>query len=157
MLKNCPIAAAILAIAAMASPSFAQTFSPSSGSVTGTGPIRFQQTYSLNCTLSITAAPLSATTAPIPTRTVSPGDFICLTVIPFGAWKIDVVPGSINSIALTIGATSGQPCYGTTIVAWNNANSTATFNNNILPAVNPADPPCAIVAGFIRIPGLQIL
>lgn len=157
MLKRLSFAAAIFAVTATASPSFAQSFSPSSGSVSGSGMIQYAQTYFVNCSLSITASPLSATTAPIPTRSITPGGILCFTVIPDGSWKVDVVPGSTTSIAFSLGTTSGQPCYGTIIVAWNNATSTATFNNNVIPPVNPGDPPCAIVSGSIRLPGLQII
>ena len=75
------------------------------------------------------------------------------------AWSAAVVPGSTTSIALTIGANTvaNDPCYGTVVVAWNNATSTATFSNNVLPPVNAGGRNCTIVRGSIRIPGLQIL
>ncbi len=69
------------------------------------------------------------------------------------------MPGSTTSISLTIGANTvaGQPCYGTTTVAWNNATNTATFNNNVLPPVTAGNPSCTIISGSIRIPGLTII
>lgn len=157
MLKRFSLAAAMLGTVAIATPGFAQSFSPSSGFVTGTGVITYAQSYFVNCQVSITVNPLSASSAPIPGRTITPGSLLCYTVVPDGSWKIDVVPGSTTSIAFTLGTTSGQACYGTIVVAWSNAASAATFNNNVLPPVNPGDPPCTIVAGSIRIPGLQII
>jgi hypothetical protein len=159
MIKTLSFAAAAFATLALASPSFAQSFSPSSGSVSGSGNVRLSQTTTVNCNVSITASPLSATTAPIPTRSISAGDFLCIFVAPFGSWSAAVVPGSTTSISLTIGANTvaGQPCYGTTTVAWNNATNTATFNNNVLPPVTAGNPSCTIISGSIRIPGLTII
>ena len=70
-----------------------------------------------------------------------------------------MVPGSTSLISLTIGANTvaNDPCYGTVTVAWNNATSTATFSNNVLPPVNAGGRSCTIRSGSIRIPGLQIL
>ena len=61
-----------------------------------------------------------------------------------------MVPGSTTSIALTIGANTvaNDPCYGTVVVAWNNATSTATFSNNVLPPVNAGGRSCTIRSGF---------
>lgn len=52
---------------------------------------------------------------------------------------------------------ANDPCYGTVIVAWNNATSTATFNNNVLPAIATGGRNCTIRSGSIRIPGLTII
>lgn len=158
MIKTLSFAAAAFATLALASPSLAQSFSPSSGTVTGSGSVRLQQTTNVNCNVSITAN-LGATSAAIPTRSISAGDFLCIFVAPFGTWSAGVVPGSTTSISLTIGANTvaGQPCYGTTTVAWNNATSTATFSNNVLPPVTAGNPSCTIVSGSIRIPGLTII
>lgn len=157
MIKRLSSVVAALATVCMASPSIAQSFSPSSGSVSATGQVQFQQEFVANCNLSMTVNPLSATTAPIATRSISGGDPICFLVVPYGSWKFDVVPGSTTSVAFTFGATSVNSCYGTIIVAWNNSTSTATFNNNTIPPVNPANLSCVIRTGFIRIPGLQII
>lgn len=159
MIKTLAFTAAALATIALASPSFAQTFSPSTGSVTGAGSVTLSQTTTVTCNVSITANPLSATTAPIPTRSITAGDFLCIAVAPTGAWKADIVPGSTTLIDLTIGANTvaNDPCYGKVTVAWNNATRTATFNNNVLPAINAGGKNCTIVRGSIRIPGLQIL
>lgn len=158
MIKTLSFAAAVFATVAIASPSFAQSFSPSSGSVSGSGTVRLSQTTTVNCNVAITAN-LGATTAPIPTRSITAGDFLCIFVAPFGSWNAAVVPGSTTSISLTIGANTvaGQPCFGTTTVAWDNATSTATFNNNVLPPVTPGNPSCTIILGSIRIPGLTII
>lgn len=159
MIRKISFAAAAIATLALASPSFAQSFSPSSGSASGSGTVRLRQTTTVNCNVSITANPLSATSAPIPTRNITPGDFLCIAVVPYGAWSAAVVPGSTTSIALTIGANTvaGQPCYGTVTVAWDNVLHRATFNNNVLPPVNPAHPSCTIISGTINIPTLSIL
>ena len=158
MIKTLSFAAAALATVAIASPSFAQSFSPSTGNVSGSGSVRLQQTTDVTCNVSITASP-GATSRAIPTRSISAGSFLCVVVTPYGAWNAAVVPGSTTSIALTIGANTvaNQPCYGTVTVAWNNATNTATFNNNVLPAVTTGNPSCTIVSGSIRIPNLQIL
>jgi hypothetical protein len=158
MIKTLSFAAAVLATAAIASPSFAQSFSPSTGNVSGSGSVRLQQTTDVTCNVSVTASP-GATTRAIPTRSISAGSFLCVVVTPYGAWNAAVVPGSTTLISLTIGANTvaNQPCYGTAIVAWDNATNTATFNNNVLPAVTTGNPNCTIVSGSIRIPGLQIL
>nr|WP_316626886.1 hypothetical protein [uncultured Brevundimonas sp.] len=158
MIKTLSIAAAAFASVAIASPTFAQSFSPSTGNVSGSGSVRLQQTTNVACNVSITASP-GATTRPIPTRSISSGDFLCFAVAPYGSWSAAVVPGSTTSIALTIGANTvaNKPCYGTVTAAWNNSTSTVTFSNNVLPAVNAGDPSCTIVSGSIRIPGLQIL
>lgn len=158
MIKTLSFAAAALATVALASPSFAQSFSPSTGNVSGSGSVRLQQTTDVTCNVSITASP-GATSRAIPTRSISPGNFLCVVVAPYGAWNAAVVPGSTTTISLTIGANTvaNQPCYGTVVVAWNNATNTATFNNNVLPAVTTGNPSCTIVSGSIRIPNLQIL
>ena len=161
MIKTFPIAAAALAAAAIASPSFAQSFSPSSGAVSGSGPIRIVQATSLYCNLSLEAMQLGPTSILIPTRTVSPmsqGSGFCLAMVPYGHWQADVVPGSSTSIALTLGFRTDvlQPCYGTVTASWNNATNTATINNAVLPLVNAGDRPC-IISGVVRIPSLQVL
>lgn len=159
MLKKVSFIAAILASAAMASPSFAQSFSPSTGSVSGSGNVDLQQTTTLNCNVSVTANPMGSTSAPIPTRSISAGDFLCIVVAPYGSWGMAVVPGATDKISLTIGANTvtNAPCYGTTVADWDNVTRTITFNNNVLPAVDPTDPDCTILSGSITVPGLQIL
>ena len=159
MIKTLSIAAAALASVALASPSFAQSFSHSSGSVSGSGSVVLSQTTVVTCNVSITASPLSATSAPIPTRSITPGSALCFAVGPYGSWSAAVVPGSTTSISLTIGANTvaNDPCYGTVVAAWNNATSTATFSNNVLPPVNAGGRSCTIRSVSIRIPGLQIL
>lgn len=159
MIKTLSFAAAAFATVAVASPSFAQSFSPSSGSVSGSGSVSLSQTISVTCNVSITATPLSATSAPIPTRSITPGGVACFAVAPTGAWSAAVVPGSTTSISLTIGANTvaNDPCYGTVVVAWNNVTNTATFNNNVLPPINAGGRNCTIVSGSIRIPGLTII
>ena len=158
MIKTLSIAAAAFASVAIASPSFAQSFSPSTGNVSGSGSVRLQQTTDVTCNVSITASP-GATSRAIPTRSISAGSALCFVVAPYGAWNAAVVPGSTNSISLTIGANTvaNKPCHGTVTAAWNNSTSTVTFSNTVLPAVNAGDPSCTIVSGSIRIPGLQIL
>jgi len=158
MIKTLSVVAAAFASVAIASPSLAQSFSPSTGNVSGSGSVRLQQTTDVTCTVSITASP-GATSRAIPTRSISAGSALCFVVTPYGAWKADVIPGSTTSVSLTIGANTvaNKPCYGAVTVAWNNATNTATFINNVLPAVNAGDPSCTIVSGSIRIPGLQIL
>lgn len=158
MIKTLTFAAAALATVAIASPSFAQSFSPSTGNLSGSGSVRLQQTTDVTCNVAITASP-GATSRAIPTRSISAGTFLCVVVTPYGAWNAAVVPGSTTSIALTIGANTvaNKPCYGTVTVAWNNTTRTATFNNNVLPAVTSGDPSCTLVSGSINIPGLQIL
>ena len=158
MIKTLSFAAAALATVAFASPTFAQSFSPSTGNLSGSGSVRLQQTTDVTCNVSITASP-GATTRAIPTRSISAGSFLCVVVAPYGAWSASVVPGSTSLISLTIGANTvaNKPCYGTVTVAWNNTTRSATFNNNVLPAVNAGDPSCTLVSGSINIPGLQIL
>ncbi len=159
MIKTLSFGGVALATVALASPSFAQSFSPSSGSVSGAGSVTLSQTTTGTCNVSITASPLSATSAPIPTRSISPNSALCFAVAPSGSWSAAVAPGSTTSIALTIGANTvaNDPCYGTVVVAWNTATSTATFSNNVLPPVNAGGRSCTIRSGSIRIPGLQIL
>ncbi|RZJ44668.1 MAG: hypothetical protein EON86_02890 [Brevundimonas sp.] len=159
MIRKMTFAAAAIAALALASPSFAQSFSPSSGSASGSGTVRLRQTTTVNCNVSVTASPLSPGSAPIPTRSITAGDFLCIAVAPYGAWSAAVVPGSTTSINLTIGANTvaGQPCYGTVTVAWDNTTHKATFNNNVLPPVNPAHPSCTILSGSITLPTLSIL
>ena len=158
MIKTLSCAAAAFATVAIASPSFAQSFSPSTGNVSGSGSVVLSQTTVVTCNVSITASP-GATTRAIPTRSISPGDLLCFAVGPTGAWSASVVPGSTTSISLSIGANTvaNQPCYGTVTVAWNNATNTATFNNNVLPPVTAGNPSCTIRSGSIRIPGLTII
>lgn len=158
MIKTLSFAAAAFATVALASPSFAQSFSPSTGNVSGSGSVRLQQTTDVTCNVSFTASP-GATERLIPTRSISAGGFLCVFVAPFGSWKANVVPGSTTSISLTIGANTvaGQPCFGTTTVAWNNLTNTATFSNNVLPPVTAGNPSCTIVSGSIVIPGLTII
>lgn len=158
MIKTLSVAAAAFATVALASPSFAQSFSPSTGNLSGSGSVTLSQTTTIPCNVSVTAS-AGATHRPIPTRSITPGNFLCVAVTPFGSWAADVVPGSTTTISLTIGANTiaNDPCFGTVIVAWNNATSTATFNNNVLPPVDPAGRNCTLVSGSIRIPGLTII
>ncbi|WP_395945530.1 hypothetical protein [Brevundimonas sp.] len=159
MMKKLSLALAAIATVAMAAPAFAQSFTPPTGTKTGSGAVTLSQTTVVTCNVSLTATPFTAASVPIPTRSISPGSALCIAVVPYGAWSAAVVPGSTTLIDLTIGANTvaNDPCYGTVRVAWNNATMTATFNNNTLPAVNPNGRACVIRSGSIRIPGLTIV
>lgn len=84
MIKTLSFAAAVLATVALASPSFAQSFSPSTGNVSGSGNVTLNQTTTLSCNVAITASP-GATERLIPTRSITSGDFLCIVVAPFGS------------------------------------------------------------------------
>jgi len=158
MFKKLTFAAAVLATAAFAAPSFAQTFSPSTGTVTGSGPVKLFQTMTVDCTASVTAN-LAGSTASVPSRSIS-GPGLCFLVVPYGTWSLATIPGVTNQVRMTIGANTvtNKPCYGTIDVAYNSATSRITFNNNVLPAVNAGDPSCTIIQGYITItPSVAIL
>lgn len=154
MFKTVASAVAALVCVAMASPSHAQTFSPSVGGLTGYGTITIQQaTTTLNCKL---ATPLFNVTTPttldIPIRSLSPGDLPCHWVRTEGPWSAAVVPGSTTMIQLTFGFNPFASCYGTIIAAWSNTTQTATFNNAVL-----LGSPSCTVSGSITISSLQIV
>ena len=158
MKKTLAIALTGLATLALASPSFAQSFNPSSGSVSGSGSVALRQSVNVTCNVGVTLSPISANSAPIPTRSITRGSLLCAAVAPYGSWSAAPVPGSTNQIDLTIGANTvaNDPCYGTVRVAYNNANSSVSFNNNVLPPVNAGGNACTLVSGTITLPGLTI-
>lgn len=158
MIRKIAFAAAALASLTMASPSFAQTFTPSSGALSGNGNVDLQQSMTLNCDVDVDVASMGSTSASISTRSIYAGDFLCFVVAPYGSWSIAVVPGRTDKISLTIGANTiaNKPCYDTIVVDWSNANQEITFNNNVLDPVTPGDPVCTILTGVISIPGLSI-
>ncbi|MFC7378378.1 hypothetical protein [Brevundimonas sp. GCM10030266] len=159
MIRKLAFTAAALASLSMAAPSFAQTFSPSSGPLSGNGNVDLQQTATLNCDVDVDVASMGATSAAISFRDIYAGDFLCFVVAPYGAWSLATVPGSTDKIALTIGANTiaNKPCYDTIIVDWDNVAKEITFNNNVLDPVTPGNPSCTILSGVISIPGLSIL
>lgn len=159
MIRKLAFTAAALASLSMAAPSFAQTFSPSSGSLSGSGNVDLQQTATLNCDVDVDVDNMDANLAEISFRSIHAGDFLCFVVAPYGTWKLATVTGRTDQIALTIGANTiaNKPCYGTIIVDWNNVSKEITFNNNVLPPVTLGDPSCNILSGSISIPGLSIL
>lgn len=159
MIRKLAFTAAALASLTMASPTFAQTFSPSSGPLSGSGNVDLQQTATLNCDVDVDVASMGSTSATITTRDIYAGDFLCFVVSPYGTWNLAVVPGYTDRIALTIGANTiaNKPCYDTIIVAWSNVTKEITFNNDVLDPVTPGDPVCTILSGVISIPSLTIL
>ncbi len=153
------IATGALALAALASPAFAQSFNPSSGTFTGASAptVTLRQSTTVACNVALTANVTSATTATIPTRSISPGSLLCLAVVPYGTWSAATVPGDSTKIALTMGANTvaNEPCYGTVIVPF--SGSTLTFSGQTLPPVNPAHRTCYLLAGAVTITGLTIV
>lgn len=153
MLKTVSSVVAALACAALASPSNAQTFSPSSGTVSGTGTVTLRQSLTINCALSTPTIALTPTTAAITGQSISPGSALCGAVgTTFGAWSLAVVPGSTTQVDLTFGFSAGSSCYGTTTAQWNNVTRRITFTNAVL-----AGSPSCTVTGYIDVPLLQIL
>lgn len=153
------IATGALALAGMASPALAQSFSPASGTFNGvsTPTVTLRQSTQVACNVTFTANVTSATTATIPTRNISPGSLLCLAVVPFGTWSAATVPGDPTKIALTMGANTvaNEPCFGTVNVSF--SGSTITFAGETLPPVNPLHRTCTLVAGSVQIAGLTIV
>ncbi|WP_409020571.1 hypothetical protein [Brevundimonas vesicularis] len=139
----------------LSSAAIAQTISPT-GSFTISGSAVMQQSTTANCTISA-AGSNTSTVGTITSRSFPSGTFgLCGPlglVQPYGAWSFRVAPGQTNKIYLTVGANTvlNKPCYGEVLVDWDNANSRATFSNNVLPAVNAGDPSCTLVAGSVTI------
>jgi len=133
----------------------AQTISPT-GSFTISGSAVMQQSTTANCTISASGTNTS-TVGTITSRSFPSGTFgLCGPlglVQPYGAWSFRVAPGQTNKIYLKVGANTvlNKPCYGEVLVDWDNATSKATFNNNVLPAVNAGDPNCTLVSGSVTI------
>ncbi|MNC34989.1 MULTISPECIES: hypothetical protein [unclassified Brevundimonas] len=147
----CFAAAAVLAATGVN----AQTISPT-GSFTISGSAVMQQSTTANCTISA-AGTNTSTAGTITSRSFPSGTFgLCGPlglVQPYGAWSFRVAPGQTNKIYLKVGANTvlNKPCYGEVLVDWDNATSKATFNNNVLPAVNAGDPSCTLVSGGVII------
>lgn len=153
MFKTVSSVVAALACVALASPSHAQSFSPSSGTVSGTGAVTLRQALTVTCALSTPTITLTPTTAAITGHSISPGNFLCGSVgTTFGAWSLAVVPGSTTQVDLTFGFSAGSTCYGTTTAQWNGVTRRITFNNAVL-----AGPPSCTVSGYIDVPLLEIL
>jgi len=160
MFKTVSSVVAALACAAMAAPSHAQSFLPSTGTLTGSGgAVTLTQTMAVNCTIW---APifdvLSASSISIPAHDLTtPSSLLCGSLATtYGIWTAHVVPGSTVEIDIQFGFNLASPCYGTIRAQWSNSTRRATFNNVMLLAVNPAQPNC-IVSGLISVPSLQIL
>jgi hypothetical protein len=153
MLKTVSSVVAALACVAPAAPSHAQSFSPSSGTASGTGMVTLKQSVTITCALSTPTISLTPTTAAITGQSISPGSFLCGAFgTTFGAWSLAVVPGSTTLVDVTFGFSAGSTCYGTTTAQWSNVTRRITFTNAVLPG-----PPSCTVSGYIDVPLLQIL
>jgi len=159
MFKTVSSVVAALACVALASPSHAQSFSPSSGTVTTSmGMVRIQQSTSTNCRISMPVLNMTPTSISIPVHSLSPftpGDLLCYWATTYGPWAAYVVPGDTTKVDIKFGFSQTAPCYGTIRADWNDWNRTATFTNAFLPAVSGLQD--CTVTGTISVPGLTIV
>lgn len=154
MLKTVSSVVAALACVAMASPSHAQSFSPPSGTLAGSGQVTLTQATTVSCTIN---APFYNVVTPtyisIPSHSLSPGSLLCgVWATTYGIWSATVVPGSTTQVDLLLGFNQTAPCYGTFRATWDNATHAATFTNVVLPGTSNCT-----VSGRITIPALTIL
>lgn len=153
------IATGALALAGMASPALAQSFSPTSGTFTGASAptVTLRQSTTVACNVGFSATVTSATTASIASPSISPGSLLCFAVVPFGTWSATTVPGNPSKIRLTMGANTvaNEPCFGTVDVAF--TGSQISFAGEILPPVNPLHRSCTLVTGKVNVTGLTIV
>ena len=148
MLRVLAAIAAASTLAFLASPTQAQTFTPS-GPVTGSGTITFGP-WICNVNVSGSATP---TSLPIATRSIS-GNPVCAgSLLPNELWSVE--PLTTSTVQLTIGFTTvPAACHGTIVANWSNVTRTITFTNvDIMPPVGPA----CTYSGSIYFPALQIL
>ena len=154
MFRAVSCAVAALACAMMASPSNAQSFSPSSGTFTGIGNISLSQNgVTAICTLRISVTVVTPTYASVPTHGFAPGSLgACSLFLTWGVWRVDVVPGSTTEIDIQMGFLPFSACQRVVRAQWDNATQTAIVNGEVLPG-----PPSCTVSGPIYIQGLTIL
>lgn len=159
MFKTVSCAVAALACVAMASPSSAQSFSPSWGTLNGSGTVSILQgTTAVTCQIS---APFFSVTGPtllvIPAKDLTPGNALCgIWVTTYGAWNMTTMAGPTGHIWITLGFSQLAPCYGTIVAQWDNVTRRASFSDVVLPAVSPMSPSCRIT-GVISVPGLTVI
>ncbi|MGR4892658.1 hypothetical protein ACIPPQ_16630 [Sphingopyxis sp. LARHCG72] len=144
---------------AMPMAAHAQSFSTvdSSGSVSGSGSANLEQSVNVTCDVGLSGS-VSASTISITSRSVSPGDFLCIAVVPYGTWSAAVVSGDATKIDVTMGANTvaNQPCYGTVRGDWDNVGKILSITSKTLPPVNPAHDTCTIHQADIYIPNLNL-
>lgn len=151
-------AAAVLFAAGSVS---AQSFSPSSGSFTGSGNVNLLNSSGAQCNVSLSGSVTSATTASITTKSFSPGpSFTCgWAVTPFGTWSVQTVPGNVNKIILYLGATTilGSTCHGwveADVVNKGNGTSDITFlDDELIDGTYPDGTPtgCYVLDGTVNV------
>jgi hypothetical protein len=137
----------------------AQSFSTvdSSGSVSGSGSANLEQSVNVTCDVGLSGS-VSPSTISISSRTISPGDFLCVAVVPFGTWSAAVVSGDATKIDVTMGANTvaNQPCFGTVRGDWDNVGKILSITNKTLPPVDPTHDTCTIHQADIYIPNLNL-
>lgn len=153
--KKCLIStgALALAMAPLASPAVAQSFSPAPSTTTLSGLLNLQQTVNLDCQVSVSVSINSSGQATVTSRSFSPGNPACGTVItPFGTWTLS--PDSPTQVTATVGATSfAGSCVGPITGVWNNATSSVTFTNATVPGT-PG--PCTVNGTLTASPAVTI-
>lgn len=134
-----------LAMTALASPAMAQTFSPAPNTFMLTGVLNLQQSININCdvkiNVSVDAAGVATVTSQSFSATSAGTSPLCGTAVtPFGTWTL--TPNSPTQVTSTVGATSVLgTCVGAVLGTWDNATSTLTFINAIVPG---APGPCIV-------------
>ncbi len=132
MLKKTVMAAACFAL--LGSPALAQSFSPAPSNTNLSGVLTLTQSTTLDCNVNVSVSIDASGNAAVTSRSFSPGDFLCGTVVnPAGTWTIEAGPGT-NAVTLNVGASSilGS-CSGTVQASWNNSTGALTFNNVSIP------------------------
>ena len=153
--KKSLISTGALALAAMtvASPAMAQSFKPVNSTTKLSGVLNLQQSININCNVHVDVSINGSGVATVTSRSFSPGSPLCGGVVqPFGTWTL--TPNSTTQVTATVGASSVLgSCVGSVIGAWNNANSTLTFNNATVPGT-PG--PCTVNGTLTANPAVTI-
>lgn len=153
MVSTVVAAVAMLAAAGTAS---AQSFSPSSGSFSGSGAVEMYNSAYVTCNASISGTVASSSLANITSKSFSPAPSITCgwAVTPYGAWSVQTIPGNYSQVKIYLGANTiiGNPCHGWVIadvVNVGGGNSEIHFDNDELISDTSGPTGCFVVSGYI--------
>ena len=147
-----------LSLALAPSPASAQSFSPTNTTTTLSGVLLLQGDISILCDVRIDVSIDGNGQATVTGRSfssASPGTslFCGGLVRPVGTWSL--APDSTTRVTATVGiAGFATSCSGAVTATWNNANSSLTFFNALVPG---APAPCLINGTLTANPAITIV
>lgn len=144
----------------------AQSFSPSSGSFSGSGNVDLLNSSGAQCNVSLSGTVTSATRADITSRSFSPGSsFTCgWAVTPYSTWHVETIPGNYSQVLVYLGATTilGSNCKGwvvADVVNQSGGRADIIFDNDeLIDGTYPGGTPtgCYVLSGGVNV-NIQLL